>query len=1216
MQKRWVDFPPYPLNHQCDFKEVFFWNDGGEIREKQHCDGEGNPLRSIEYKYDDRGNVVEETFVGDITGTGKKENYTKKATYSGDGLNLLLSEILPSGLEVKYEYLPSTNLLTKRSTLSGGDIVREESFHYDQDHCLIQAEEKSALVYRLEKVTPSKEIPFGYPLEKKIYGMGPDGESLLESYHYRYNNRGDVTLEERRNKNGQLIYSIERRFDPHGNCVEEEDSLGRYITRKFDPNDNCTEEAGPRPGLLKTMRYDYMNRCVEEIIFYGDDNWMTHHSYNHFSHRVKTANYLGHETNTTFDRYGRPLEISLPLVRCEGFLQKPIIRKKHDPFGNEIETTDPLEHTTSTKFTARDKPYEIIHPDGKSQKIVYSIEGLPVEVTDEDKVITTFTYDPLGRVLSKQTPHGKELYNYIGLHLVEKIDMEKVSTTFTYDLFGRLLETKTENRREVISYDEMGHPYKKMHYQDDKLLSIEISRVDPLGKTLETYLEDPSGEIFNHKRFIYDASGNCIEEWNGDSKIERTFDGLNRVRRVIEQEKYLHQVIYNHVEHDGQLVEEKTVVDPNLQQVITLYDALGRESVIRHLNPFGVEVRRKEITYDLAGHVVKEETITEKDKRTLLKEVDTRGRVISIVEPLKKVTRMSYSGTGNLEVLTKPDGIQLTHTYVNGRLVSLTSSDHQLEYHYRYSRRGELIEVLDQLTGLKSTQTFSLLGELIEEVLPTGETIAYTYDGLGRMTSYSLPDGGKALLAYNARAVTSVTRLDHTGQPLYQHAYTKFDKMGNVIEERLIGQGGNISYSFDQLYQLVSIFHPAFEQKNLLYDPAGNLLSYDKNGEHFSFSYDDLYQLTTEKDHNYTYDTFYNRTSKDEEPYEINELNQLLSASDTTYTYDLNGNLLQLENSLQKIFFIYDPLNRLTSIDNGEEKVSFTYDSFHRRLTRNGIPFHFCREHEIGFENALRLLGPGLGGDIGAAIAIELDGTPFAPLHDHQGSIIALLDLDGNLTASWSYTAYGELIGEALSPWGFSSKRQEPLTHWISFGRRDYDPATGRWTTPDPLGFEAGPNLYTYVFNRPLTHRDPLGLTPDDALNQEKNSNVITFNEFENNTSIWDFLSTCAFAYYNYADSISPVDFSDHLDRDYPVEMYLYDKLCNLEELEDDDSLLVYTNGMATTKERFEATTKYFHDMGFNVVGILVPPTEMAWTIYRKMHAVHIPEYRGNSRKN
>ena len=48
---------------------------------------------------------------------------------------------------------------------------------------------------------------------------------------------------------------------------------------------------------------------------------------------------------------------------------------------------------------------------------------------------------------------------------------------------------------------------------------------------------------------------------------------------------------------------------------------------------------------------------------------------------------------------------------------------------------------------------------------------------------------------------------------------------------------------------------------------------------------------------------------------------------------------------------------------------------------------------------------------------------------------------------------------------------------------RAYDPVTGRWLSPDPLG-EIGPdgaNLYSYVMNDPTTIFDRLGITTYDG---------------------------------------------------------------------------------------------------------------------------------------
>ena len=41
---------------------------------------------------------------------------------------------------------------------------------------------------------------------------------------------------------------------------------------------------------------------------------------------------------------------------------------------------------------------------------------------------------------------------------------------------------------------------------------------------------------------------------------------------------------------------------------------------------------------------------------------------------------------------------------------------------------------------------------------------------------------------------------------------------------------------------------------------------------------------------------------------------------------------------------------------------------------------------------------------------------------------------------------------------------------------RYYDPGTGRYLTPDPIGLEGGINLFSYTYNNPLNNIDPLGL--------------------------------------------------------------------------------------------------------------------------------------------
>jgi hypothetical protein len=48
-----------------------------------------------------------------------------------------------------------------------------------------------------------------------------------------------------------------------------------------------------------------------------------------------------------------------------------------------------------------------------------------------------------------------------------------------------------------------------------------------------------------------------------------------------------------------------------------------------------------------------------------------------------------------------------------------------------------------------------------------------------------------------------------------------------------------------------------------------------------------------------------------------------------------------------------------------------------------------------------------------------------------------------------------------------------------------YDPETGRFITPDPIGYGDGMNTYTYVHNNPVNSIDPFGLLTDSQVDEQ-----------------------------------------------------------------------------------------------------------------------------------
>ncbi|MCA9719165.1 MAG: hypothetical protein KC468_31140 [Myxococcales bacterium] len=103
---------------------------------------------------------------------------------------------------------------------------------------------------------------------------------------------------------------------------------------------------------------------------------------------------------------------------------------------------------------------------------------------------------------------------------------------------------------------------------------------------------------------------------------------------------------------------------------------------------------------------------------------------------------------------------------------------------------------------------------------------------------------------------------------------------------------------------------------------------------------------------------------------------------------------------------------------------------------------------------------------------------------DRLGSSALVTDLEGRVLAREVTTPYGEpwiswqAEGAQRPDYVFTGNEREPLDNDIAIGARHYMPATGRWTSPDPL-FLLKPghtlelagerNPYRYAANDPVT---------------------------------------------------------------------------------------------------------------------------------------------------
>ncbi len=239
-------------------------------------------------------------------------------------------------------------------------------------------------------------------------------------------------------------------------------------------------------------------------------------------------------------------------------------------------------------------------------------------------------------------------------------------------------------------------------------------------------------------------------------------------------------------------------------------------------------------------------------------------------------------------------------------------------------------------------------------------------------------------------------------------------------------------------------------------------------------------------------------------------------AEDSIFKYEYNGRgqLVSVESTAaiadalkQLVLFSYDPQGRRAS------KTVYGYDSASNTysLVRSRTRFVYdgwrllAEINDANEVTASYLWGSDLSGTfnraggIGGLLAVSREGHTYLPMTSRNGNVVGLVDgTDGTLAASYEYGSFGELLKfrskEGVDPRTssllFSTKYYDHEIGLYYYGLRYYDPADGRWLSPDPLGELGGLNLYAFANNDPLNAVDPIGLSPQHVRPPVYNPNL------------------------------------------------------------------------------------------------------------------------------
>ncbi len=1080
--------------------EKFVWG-GTNLRCKAFFDEERRPIQARVFIYDEKNNVKEEAFFGNLSGQGPPlqmgedglplkngvESCVKKTDYTSDERNLPLRQEDSNGLVTLYDYIPGTHLL-KSKFLCDGEVVKIRYFYeYNEDLILVREIVDDGMAKTIRQITPKRDAPYyGMPeiIEEKYEDNGQ--EILLRKTVLSYGPGARVEKKEVYDANGVYRYSIKMAYDDKGRLILETNPMGWETVSRYDDVGNkiyCKDVSGNET----TFDYDFSNRLTkkEEKGFDGTTR-VFHYEYDSNHNLVLETDAYGQETWYVPTPFGQRTEIHLPPT----LEASPVLKSTFDSAGNETIRTDADGFTTQMRHNPYGKPTWVKHPDGGEESYTYYVDGALKTHTDAMGVLTEYERDYLGHVLKKTISHNHETLSvetaeYTGQQLTTKTDAEGHKTLLSYDRAGRKIAEELEMEKILFYYDSLN----RCHIGEKGNLRT-ISHYDLLDRLEEQQEEDiSSGKLLRKSVCRYDRAGNkthtfCWVE-GSQTQEQSEYDSQNRLKWKIDPSGAKEIISYNDAFHNelGQTVLQKTHTDPLGLETIETFDALGRVSKIEKRKNRTLRVVDKR--YNARGKAALQiDTIFAPDGASRVIrtrwEYDECSRPTLLVEaegtPEEKVTQNSYTLRGEKRTTRKPDGTILRYEYDGlGSLLSITSSDGSVCHEMRYNRLGHLI----WSDGIEREVDFR--GRLLAEIFPQDYRIENSFNSSGQRSECRIPIAN-CLIEYthNGLDLLEVSRKTMRGTELYTHRYGEHDLSGNLQESELPNHLGRVQYRYDTCSRRLLVAAPGYLQQVLQADSMGNIWRMQTQGGESSFDYDELYQITSEHgvfNHDYQCDSLHARLKKDDELYQINSLNQPISHIE----YDRNGN----PKRQGETFYTFDALDRLIQITTPQFTQTFTYDSQHRRLsalTNQKIRFFlYDGQNEIGALNEkleveeLRILGDAPHAEIGAAIGIELHGKAYAPIHDLSGNLAALLPLDGGPIEITQFSAFGEQTGSHLSPWSFSSKRLD-ATGLIYYGRRFYQPDFGQWLSPDPAGFTDGMNLYAFVGNCPLTHFDEYGL--------------------------------------------------------------------------------------------------------------------------------------------